>query len=473
MRVLFIEPPKEFWFIMGQYIPPPFGILALVGYLERELPTVEVEVIDSQSEGLDWDGLEKKITTFSPDIVAPSGMSTANAYLALRTTQLAKKIDPQIKTVVGGQHFTALDKETMNLYPEVDYIVRGEGEETLTELVKTLSEGGEPTEVMGLTLRTSDGIKINSDRPLICDLNTLPFPAYHHVSEHMKDYYFSLMADKGTPFAIVEGSRGCSNSCSYCSQSPFWRHAQRTKTPKRITDEFEHLNKTYGSSFFWLTDDYFRLGPQSEALCDEITDRNLKINWFCQARCDEIVKHKAVLQKLREAGCVWLLVGFDTPSPETLRVFKRSELNRDVAKEAVDLLRMNDLFSQGTFIIGERRDDKESIKALREYADWLDPDIATFMALTPFPGTEIYEEAKKGGRIEDDNWAHYDMVHAIMPTEHLTRAEVQEELHRCYEEFFGSWPRRFRGMGSSNPYTRRTYQYLARQAIMTGLRGLF
>jgi anaerobic magnesium-protoporphyrin IX monomethyl ester cyclase len=113
------------------------------------------------------------------------------------------------------------------------------------------------------------------------------------------------------------------------------------------------------------------------------------------------------------------------------------------------------------------------VEALRKYADWLDPDIATFMVLTPFPGTEVYSEAKQNGWIEDKNWANYDMIHAVMPTEHLSRLQVQEELHRCYDDFFGSWPRRYRGIGSKNPFTRRTYLYLAQKAITTGLRNLF
>jgi anaerobic magnesium-protoporphyrin IX monomethyl ester cyclase len=168
-----------------------------------------------------------------------------------------------------------------------------------------------------------------------------------------------------------------------------------------------------------------------------------------------------------------MLVGFDTPNPDTLRSYKREGLTQDTAKEAVNALRHNQILSQGTFIIGHRTDSREKIASLREYADWLDPDIATFMALTPYPGTEIYEAAKQNGWIIDENWAHYDMIHAIMPTETLTREEVQEELYRCYNEFFGNWDRRFRGIRSTNPYVRRTYQYLAKQAILKGFRSLF
>jgi anaerobic magnesium-protoporphyrin IX monomethyl ester cyclase len=103
----------------------------------------------------------------------------------------------------------------------------------------------------------------------------------------------------------------------------------------------------------------------------------------------------------------------------------------------------------------------------------MDPDIAIYMILTPFPGTKIYEEAKRNGWIEDTNWANYDMVHAIMPTQYLTRMEVQEQLYECYRSFYGSMPRRLKGLFSSNKLKRRTYRYLAGQGVLQELKRLF
>ncbi|MGD2142177.1 MAG: radical SAM protein [Candidatus Bathyarchaeota archaeon] len=474
-RVLFIEPPKDFWFILGEYIPPPLGILALAAYLEEAKSCVEVDVVDCQAEGLLWDGLERRIEEFRPNLVASSGLSTCNAYTALRTVELAKKIDPSTKTVIGGQHFTALADETLRDHKVVDYVVRGEGEITLAELVKRIQEGKLPTDVGGLSFRSDGEIVHNPMRPLILDLDSLPMPGYHLIRDYMKNYYFSLMSEKETGFAIVEGSRGCPHECSYCTQWRFWGNCQRSKSPTRIADEIEHIHSEYGSSFFWLTNDNLGIGERTRELCDELIRRELssEVTWFCQARCDDLVDNRKLLPMMRKAGNVWMLVGFDSPNPRTLNTFKREGINRENAKEAADLLRENGIFSQGTFVIGERGDTRESIAALREFADWVDPDIATFMALTPFPGTEIYEMARREGWIEDPNWSHYDMIHAIMPTEFLLREEVQEELYECYRSFFGSWPRRYRGFFSENPITRRTYQYLSRKAILTKLRSLF
>ncbi len=475
IHVAFIEPPKNFWFPMGEYVPPPLGILTLAAYLERENPDAEISVVDCQAERLDWDALGPRIESIGPDVVAVSGLSSCCASLVLRTAAIAKEACPDVVTILGGQHFTTLADETLKRFPHVDAVVRGEGEATLTEFVDAVSQGGSMSGIEGLSYREGGVVHHAPERPLICDLDSLPYPAYHLVEVHMKGYYFALMAEEDAPFAMVEGSRGCGHNCSYCTQWRFWRGRQRSKSPGRVADEMEHLHTKYGSRFFWLTDDDLALGPWTGALCDDLVSRGLsdEVAWFCQARCDNIVERRDLLPKMREAGAVWMLIGFDTPYESTLRDFRRDGIDESKAKQAVDLLRENNIFSQGTFIIGERHDTLDSIKGIRDYADALNPDIATFMTLTPFPGTEIYETAKANGWIESDDWADFDMIHAVMPTEHLTVEEVQEELFKCYRAFFGSRTRRYSALFSKNPLVKKTYRYMAKQTILATMRGLF
>jgi anaerobic magnesium-protoporphyrin IX monomethyl ester cyclase len=387
---------------------------------------------------------------------------------------LAKKINPETKTVVGGQHFTALANETLQDYQIIDFVIRGEGEETFTELVYSIDNGSDLNNIRGLSFRNKNKIVHNLDRPPISNLDSLPYPAYHKVEEHMKDYFFSLMANKNKPFAIIEGSRGCEYNCSYCSQWCFWGRSYRAKSPERVVDEFQYIYGDYGSRFFWFTDDNFRLGSRVRLICEEIIRRGLgdEIQWFCQIRVDDIVNNPDTVDLMKKAGCIWALVGFDHPNKDVLNDFRRIGVDKPYSKKAVELLREKGIFSQGTFIIGHRDDAHTSIEAIREYADVIDPDIASFFILTPFPGTEIYEEANAKGWIEDRNWANYDMVHAIMPTNHMSRYELQQELYDCYDNFFGSWPRRYRGISSSNPITRQTYVYLAKEALLTGLKSL-
>ncbi|PVX27167.1 MAG: hypothetical protein CW716_03740 [Candidatus Bathyarchaeum sp.] len=191
-----------------------------------------------------------------------------------------------------------------------------------------------------------------------------------------------------------------------------------------------------------------------------------------QVRCDDVVNHADVLPKMRKSGLRWVLLGVESNSASTLNSFKKDTKPQD-AKNAVKLLKKSDIFSQGMFIIGQRNDTKQSIANLREFANDLDPDLAIFGILTPFPGTAIYETAKQNGWIQDWNWANYDMVHAIMPTESLTAKEVQEELYLCYRSFFGSWSRRVGGIFSSKALKRRLYRYMASQGIVNQVKSLF
>ena len=128
MKILFVEPPKDYWFVMGEYLPPPYGILQLAAYLEHRNHDAEIQVLDCNAEGLNWNGLEKHIEAFNPDFVASSALSTCNTYVAVRTLEIAKKVKPDVLTVAGGQHFTAMAQESLETYPEIDVIVRGEGE---------------------------------------------------------------------------------------------------------------------------------------------------------------------------------------------------------------------------------------------------------------------------------------------------------------------------------------------------------
>jgi anaerobic magnesium-protoporphyrin IX monomethyl ester cyclase len=473
MKLLFIEPPKDYWFVMGEYMPPPYGLLQLAAYVESKIKNIEIEVIDCQAEQLDWKGLEKEIGFFNPNIVAVSGFATCNAYTVVRTLELSKKVNPEILTVTGGQHFTATAQESLAQYPEIDVIIRGEGEQTLTELVRNVEDKSPFSKVTGISFKHKGNILHNPPRPLIENLNELPYPGYHFVEDFVRKYHFAAMASRNAPYASIEGSRGCAHRCTFCTQWRHWQGTWRLKSPERIVDEIEFCYQNYGSRFIWFTDDNF--GPErASRVTDELLRREIggDLMLFIQWRCDDVVKNREVLPKMRKAGLHWVMVGVESPRESTLEGFRKGITTKD-AMEAVKLLKENDIFAHAMFIIGERKDTAESIANLREFANELNPDFAIFTALTPFPGTEIYEEAKRNGWIEDLNWAHYDMAHAIMPTETLSRKEVQQELYQCYRSFYGSWRRKFEGIFARNNLKRRIYWHMAGKGVLRQFKALF
>jgi len=162
----------------------------------------------------------------------------------------------------------------------------------------------------------------------------------------------------------------------------------------------------------------------------------------------------------------------ENSSPSTLEEFKKGITPED-AKTAVKLLKDNGIFAHAMLIIGQRKDTHESIGQLKEFANELDPDLVMFGILTPFPGTEIYAEANRNGWIMDRNWSHYDMIHAIMPTETLSVNEVQEELYGCYRDFYGSLNRRFKGLLGGNQLKRKVFWHMAQSGVLGKIKSLF
>jgi anaerobic magnesium-protoporphyrin IX monomethyl ester cyclase len=167
-----------------------------------------------------------------------------------------------------------------------------------------------------------------------------------------------------------------------------------------------------------------------------------------------------------------VLLGVENSSPQTLESFKKGITPTD-AKTAVRLLQANGIFAHAMVIIGNRKDTHQTIAQLKEFANELDPDLVMFGILTPFPGTEVYAEAERNGWIMDRNWSHYDMIHAIMPTETHSPHEVQEELYGCYRDFYGSWSRRFGALFSRNQLKRKVFWHMARSGVMGKVKSLF
>jgi anaerobic magnesium-protoporphyrin IX monomethyl ester cyclase len=421
--------------------------------VERELPDWEIEIFDCQAQRKNWDDIEKEIEAYSPLIVATSGF-TCNAYVCARVAEIAKKVNPNIVTVVGGIHFSQVPEESLTDFPEIDYIVRGEGEETLVELLKVLQNGKNVSDVKGLSFKHNGKIIHTNDRPLIENLDTLPYPAYHLVEDQIKNYHFTMMAGKDTIYMVMEGARGCSHKCTFCTQWNHWNGVWRTKSPKRIVNEIEFQRR-------------------GKALLSELKPRKFikDVMLFFQARTDDVANNPDLVGQFRDVGNYWVMMGVENHSKERLKEYRKGISVPDAYK-AVKILNESDIFSHSMFVIGSRKDTAESMEQLREFSLDLGSDFSIYTTLTPYPGTVYYDTAKDNGWIEDTNYAHYDMAHAIMPTETVSRKEVQQELWRCYRARYGSIPKNIAGVFSRKKLKRNLYRHYARQQILKKLKGL-
>jgi anaerobic magnesium-protoporphyrin IX monomethyl ester cyclase len=404
--------------------------------------------------------------------VASSGF-TCNAYACARTAEIAKTVSEDIVTVVGGQHFSFTPGESLSDYPEIDYIVRGEGEVTLVELIKALGKGGDLREVKGISFRHEGKAVHNPSRAQIEDMDKLPYPAYHLVENNVKNYHFTMMAGRNATYLVLEGSRGCAHKCTFCTQWNHWGGVWRTKSPKRIADEIEYLHDRFGGQFIWFADDNFDYGRRGKELWRELKAKkfNDEVMLFFQARTDDVANNPDLVSRLREVGNYWVMVGAENHSEARLKEYRKGIRAPDAYK-AVKVLNDNDIFSHVMFVIGSREDTAESIAELRRFSLDLGSDFSIYTVLTPFPGTEYYRMAKDNGWIEDTNFANYDMAHAIMPTETLTRKQVQEELFICYNERYGSLAKNIAGVLSRKKLTRSLYRFMAKQNVLKTLRNL-
>jgi len=459
---------------MGEYLPPPYGIVQLASYLEKQVSDARLEVLDCNAEKVDWKDMEQRIAASKPDVVACASLATCNTYAVVKTLETAKRMVPNVLTVTGGQHFTATAQESLEQFPIIDVIVRGEGERTFTELVRVHQAKTNFSKIQGISYRNGNRITHNTGRPLIENLEDLPFPGYHLVKANMPKYHFSVMAGKEKPYALIEGARGCNHQCTFCTQWRHWQACWRVKSAKRIADEMAFCYHEFGSKFIWLTDDNFGAGLRPSEIAEEIIGRDLRegVSWFVQARCDDIIRNKDALPRLHRSGLNWVLLGVENSNPETLDGFKKGITPAD-AKEAVRLLQNNGIFAHAMVIIGNRKDTHQTIAQVKEFVNDLDPDLVMFGILTPFPGTEIYAEAEQNGWIVDRNWSHYDMIHAIMPTETLSPRDVQEELYGCYRGFYGSLSRRLGGIFSSNRLRRKVFWHMAQSGVLGKVKSLF
>ena len=450
MKVLLVEPPRKTWELMGNCVSPPLGLAQLAGVLEAA--DIEVDIIDCNASEIGWSALGKTIERSQPSIIGATA-TTPFFYEALRVVETVKKVDPEIVTVLGGPHVTFTAEETLCQHPEIDIVVRGEGEQALLELVRCCEKSGNLSQVKGIAFRHNQEVMLTPPQPLV-DVDNLPLPAYHLLP--MEKYYFTVFGK----FATILSSRGCPHRCTFCSEWRFWGGKWRPRNPKKVVDEIELLHKRHGRECFWFGDDCFNVDAgHIQEICSEIVARKLDISWYYQGRADLVIKHKDLLPQMRQSGNLMAQIGVESSTNKELEEFNKN-LTMEQIKEAIDLLQKHDIVAQGLQIIGTRRDSADSIAHKVRCMKWLDPAFPIFTMFTPFPGSDVYDQAKANGWLETRDYSLYDMSYAIMPTEYLSRKELMSLYHWCFLSYYLDPIKMVKGLASRNNWKRRVWQHM-------------
>ncbi|MGF3521629.1 MAG: B12-binding domain-containing radical SAM protein, partial [Candidatus Bathyarchaeia archaeon] len=385
----------------------------------------EVSIIDCPTEG--WRNLQEvdgvkyrlglssqqisdRIRKWKPDLTVITVPFSGWWQTAFETATAVKTVDSEIKTALIGLHPSAKPHESL-AHPCIDFVVIGEPELTVQELSKTLDAGklDELKKVKGLGFKKDGEDVITPPRPFIEDLDSLPFPARHLLP--MKELFAAvkqnpIRGEIRKPCARVLTSRGCPNNCIFCSNHIVMGKKWRGRTPKNVVDELQQIVETYGVQQVDFEDDNLTFNKKRvEAICDEIVNRGLDIEWYTPngVRADGL--DATLLTKMRKSGCQRIMVA---PESGVQRVVN------DIIKKNQDLKKVEDAVINAHkvgikvscfFIIGFIGETKADIQATINYAyklRQLGADRFYFSYATPLVGTELFRQAKEGGYLRPE-----------------------------------------------------------------------
>jgi len=429
LKILLINPPHT-----TRYPQPPLGLAMIAAVLEKN--GYFVKILDLPVLGFSEKSLSAIIRQEKPDVVGVTAM-TPTMDSAVRVIKIVKKCESNITVVLGGPHATILPEETLKSVPEIDIIVRGEGEQTMLELVKVLEEDPKSVnKVLGITYREGNVVRNNPLRPLILDLDTLPFPAYHLLP--IKKYHFHPPFGRLTPLMPIITSRGCPYRCIFCSKAVFGKQ-YRSNSPEHIIDEIKILNEKFGVKEVKFYDDVFTLDRKRVvAFCRQLKEEGMDIPWSCETRVNLV--DAELLRLMKSAGCYIIEYGVESGNQEILNA-----LNKDITLEqTMDAFRLTREAKIGTvayFMLGAPDETSVTIRETIEFAKKIDPDFVQFSITTPYPGTNLYSLAVEEGSLPKkwDEYVYVDLNaldNSSFGIKTLTRHELGQWSSRAYLSFY-------------------------------------
>jgi anaerobic magnesium-protoporphyrin IX monomethyl ester cyclase len=420
---------------------PPLGLLSIGAVLERE--GIEVEVVPADVLKLNWRAVESKVRDGRPDIVGVTS-TTENRFQSFDLVRRAKRARPQALTVMGGPHASMAAEDALDHIPELDVVVRGEGEETTLDLCRALERKREIngiSHVSGISYRSNGRVVTNPPRSPIFNLDGLPFPAFHLIPFEKYNFQVEVPGRGRLPAVNIMTSRGCPFNCNFCATPINWGRAVRTRSPQNVVREIESHIERSGVRVVHFYDDTFNLSHRRmDELSNLILERKLPIFWQCEIRIDLI--NKAQLAKMKEAGLFYVSFGVEAGSERVRNAIVNKKVRLRDFENVVTWCRELEIIPNAFFIFShptETWDEaQETIRLIERYKDVVEASVAI---LHVYPGTPLERTAREIGLLPADfSWTKRHSPKIItLPTaqgdvplflDKLTWAQISELLFR-------------------------------------------
>jgi anaerobic magnesium-protoporphyrin IX monomethyl ester cyclase len=447
VRVMLINP--KFRLPIDTRTTPHLGLAYLAAVSERRGD--EVFLFDADVED---EPVSDAVHRFRPDIVGITS-NTPQVKQAWRTAQAIKSVK-DVPIVIGGPHPSVLPIESAER-SEIDVVARGEGEEIWLEVCDVVEKGlaADPDftardlldpqakhidHILGITFKTNDDeLHNHPDHPPIADLDELPWPAYHAFK--MESYTNLQPAtdaiDGAKSFSILT-SRGCPYRCTFCSQS-IMPQKWRARTAESILAEWQHLVEDLGAQEIGVLDDSANIKvDRLFELSDLLIEHKLNhIPWIFVNGIRANLASQEFLAKLKAAGLKRTAFGVESGDPDILLSIDK-KIDHDTIRRAFKNAKDVGLETIGFFIIGLPGENEETMERTIKFAIELDPMIANFSMLTPYPGTIVYEIAKRQGRMLVEDWEDYVFFEGKARYEmgEMTAEVIERKWREAYRRFY-------------------------------------
>ncbi len=421
LDVLFVIPPYPNIYSSKaiknpEYSSPPLGVAYLAAVLKQN--NFKVEIYDMHIKALQPEDIIKQYRNSKPKIVAISS-TTPTFPNALRITKLLKAWDNNVITVIGGAHATSSPTECISS-KSVDYVVIGEGEITMLDLVDSLIKGSKIlSEVKGIGYKDIYGnVQISESQIRILDLDTLPYPARELLD--IESYY-----QKGS----IVSSRGCPYNCNYCSCAVIAGHTYRTHSVDYVLGEISFLIQKYGFKYFDFHDDTFNLFPKRVfEFCNEIERKNLKFKWGCFCRVTNF--NDLMAQAMKKAGCEVIQFGVEAGNQKVLNSIRKKIRLEEVENAVIAASKAGIKQVACGFIIGHSVDTEETANETIDFGIKLAKLGATSLSisvLTPYPGTEVFNSLIENGiKLVTNDWEQFIFSRVVIETENISKEKLRE-----------------------------------------------